>query len=106
MDIRPEYVRNLRASRGWTQQQLAEIADLSLRTIQRVEKLGVASNETVSALCSVFEIDRDELLVLPALTAEDERASERSSRVAGVAALIGALAGSVVTALVMQWLGG
>lgn len=106
MDIRHEYVRNLRASRGWTQQQLAEIADLSLRTIQRVEKLGVASNETVSALCAVFEIDRQELLVLPPLDAEDERASERSSHVAGLAALIGALAGSLVTALAMQWLGG
>lgn len=106
MDIRRDYVRNLRTTRGWTQQQLAEISDLSLRTIQRVEKLGVASNETVSALCSVFEIDRNELLVLPPLNAEDERASERSSRVAGAAALIGALAGSLVTALAMQWLGG
>lgn len=106
MDIRREHIKTLRATRGWTQQQLAEISDLSLRTIQRVEKLGVASNETVSALCSVFEIDRNELLALPPLDAEVERASMRSSRVAGVAGILGALAGSVGTALAMLWLGG
>jgi len=45
------------------QQHLAEVCDLSMRTIQRVEKDGVASNETVSAYASIFELDVSELLI-------------------------------------------
>lgn len=56
MEISSECVRQARLKRGWTQQQLAEIADLSLRTVQRVENQSVASNETVSALSAVLEI--------------------------------------------------
>ena len=51
-------------ARGWTQQQLAEIANFSLRTVQRVETQSVASNETVSALSAVLEIPRTELMTL------------------------------------------
>lgn len=65
MDIQAEQVRYLRAQKGWTQQHLAEACAVSLRTIQRVEKDGNAANETVSALCAVFEVDREELLVVP-----------------------------------------
>lgn len=104
MDVQREQVKALRITRGWTQQQLAEVADLSLRTIQRVETMGVASNETVSSLCAVLEIERNELLILPPLNAEQERASARASRMAGAAALIGAIGGSVLTALIMLWL--
>jgi len=52
-----------RLSRNWTQQHLAEVCDLSMRTIQRVEKDGVASNETVAAYAAVFELDVSELLI-------------------------------------------
>jgi len=48
----------LRNKRGWTQQHLADACAVSLRTIQRVEKDGIASQETVAALCSVYEIER------------------------------------------------
>ncbi|MCA1766774.1 MAG: helix-turn-helix transcriptional regulator [Idiomarina sp.] len=48
----------LRNRRGWTQQHLADACAVSLRTIQRVEKEGIASQETVAALCSVYEIER------------------------------------------------
>lgn len=50
-------VRKLRLQRGWTQDQLAEIADLSVRTIQRIERGGPASLETARALASAFEVD-------------------------------------------------
>lgn len=48
--------------RAWTQGHLAEVCGLSLRTIQRLEKTGVASHETIKALASVFEISIEELL--------------------------------------------
>lgn len=47
MDVSSEKVREARLARGWTQQQLAEIANLSLRTVQRVENQSVGSQETV-----------------------------------------------------------
>jgi transcriptional regulator with XRE-family HTH domain len=55
----------MRNARGWTQQHLADACDISLRTVQRVEKYGTASNETIMGLCAVFEIDARELSVVP-----------------------------------------
>jgi len=62
MEINAEIVRGERLQRGWTQQHLADAAGCSLRTVQRIEKHGVASHESVSALCAVFKIERNRLL--------------------------------------------
>lgn len=56
-------VRSLRQEKAWTQQQLAEICSLSLRTIQRVELHGTASLETGRSLAAAFEVDYPSLLV-------------------------------------------
>lgn len=61
MDIRGETVRLLRRKRGWTQEQLADMTDRNVRTIQRVEKTGVCDMETRSALASVFKVNVAEL---------------------------------------------
>ena len=50
-------VQKLRLQRGWSQQQLAELSGLSVRTIQRVENGQPASTETLKSLASVFETD-------------------------------------------------
>lgn len=63
MQLDTSKIRNLRQSRAWTQQQLADICGLSLRTIQRVELHGSASLETGRSLASAFEIDYSMLLV-------------------------------------------
>ncbi len=55
-------VRALRTQRGWTQEQLAEIAGISPRTIQRVETLESAAYETVRAIAGAFDLDFDQLL--------------------------------------------
>jgi len=57
MKIDASTVRRLRTERAWSQEQLACSADVSLRTIQRVEADGSASNETRMALAAVFGID-------------------------------------------------
>ncbi len=54
-------VQKLRLKRGWSQQQLAELSGLSVRTIQRIEGGQTASTETLKSLASVFEIDFSEL---------------------------------------------
>ena len=56
-------IREMRERRVWSQEQLAEIADLNVRTIQRVEAGHGASFETLKALASAFETDVDALLV-------------------------------------------
>ncbi len=55
-----KYERNRRA---WSQQHLSEAADLSLRTIQRIETTGLASPESIKSIASAFNVTVEELLV-------------------------------------------
>lgn len=50
-------IQKLRLQRGWSQQQLADLSGLSVRTIQRLENGHVASVESLKALAAVFEVD-------------------------------------------------
>lgn len=50
-------VRKLRLRNGWSQEQLAEMTGLSVRTIQRIERDQPASLESQKALAAVFEVD-------------------------------------------------
>lgn len=54
-------IRKLRLKRGWTQSQLAEMVDVTTRTIQRIEKGHPPSLETRKALAAVFEVDLSSL---------------------------------------------
>lgn len=106
MDVRGDMIRQLRVERGWTQQQLAEIADLSLRTVQRVENQGVASNESVSALAVAMEMPRTEILTPMASPELQAKAERRVAWMVPTATLVGTLLGSGGTMLLMHWLGG
>ncbi|MCS5559081.1 MAG: helix-turn-helix domain-containing protein [Oceanospirillaceae bacterium] len=55
-------IRKLRLQRSWSQQQLAEYSGLSIRTIQRLEKNQIPSEESAKCLAAVFEVDANELL--------------------------------------------
>jgi len=50
-------IQKLRLKRGWSQQQLADLSGLSVRTVQRIEQGQVASTESLKSLAAVFEID-------------------------------------------------
>ncbi len=54
-------LKELRQVRAWSQDQLAEISGLSVRTIQRIENGGPASYETLKSLAAAFDIAMDEL---------------------------------------------
>jgi len=56
MQLRPEKIRAERERRAWTQEHLAAVAGLGVRTIQRVEATGTASVESATALAAVLEI--------------------------------------------------
>jgi len=105
MELDRQQVRELRQAHGWTQQQLAEVAGLSLRTVQRVESLGVGSHETIAALCAVLEAPRERLLA-PAPTVQPTAASTPFAVQLPLALVAGMALGSTLTLLVMRLLGG
>jgi transcriptional regulator with XRE-family HTH domain len=72
MEIRGDIVKQMRSDKGWTQAHLAEICDVNLRTIQRVENQGSASLETIMALCVAFEVKRQALFKVPELSELDQ----------------------------------
>ncbi|WP_116808182.1 2TM domain-containing protein [Steroidobacter cummioxidans] len=76
-------VRKLRLQRGWTQEHLAQLTGLSVRSIQRIERGQACSLETLNSLAAVFEVERAilnsgevEMANDLSLTAEEGRALE------------------------------
>lgn len=55
-------IKQLRISRAWSQEQLAELSSLSVRTIQRIENGEQASLETLGAIAAAFDIKVAELI--------------------------------------------
>jgi transcriptional regulator with XRE-family HTH domain len=54
-------IQKLRLQRGWSQERLAEVSGVSVRTIQRLERGLPGSLESLQALAAVFEIDFNRL---------------------------------------------
>ena len=62
MKAKSSLIRKYRTKRMWSQEQLATVCGLGLRTIQRIESRGSVSLETIKALAAVFEVDADTLV--------------------------------------------
>lgn len=63
MHIDSARLRELRTARRWSQEQLASLSGLNLRTIQRLESGAKISTESLRALAAVFEVPAESLLV-------------------------------------------
>jgi transcriptional regulator with XRE-family HTH domain len=63
MRIDSRRIRAERNQRAWSQEHLAHVTDLGLRTVQRVETSGVASNESATAIAAAFGVPVADLLV-------------------------------------------
>ena len=50
-------IRKLRIQRGWSQDQLAQMTGLNIRTIQRIERGQTPSLESLKAFAAVFETE-------------------------------------------------
>ncbi|PNH84828.1 hypothetical protein C1M56_19585 [Vibrio diazotrophicus] len=61
--VNQELIKKLRSGKFWSQEQLAFIAGISLRTIQRIESEGKCSLESKKAIAAAFEVDVAELSV-------------------------------------------
>ena len=57
-------VRKLRLQKAWSQEQLAQLAGISTRTVQRLENGDTPSLETLAALAAVLEVPVTELHLL------------------------------------------
>lgn len=56
-------LRALRRQHGWSQAELAEVSDLSVRTIQRIENGSRPSLEAIKALATSFNLSAAELQI-------------------------------------------
>jgi transcriptional regulator with XRE-family HTH domain len=56
-------IQEVRAERAWTQEHLAEAADLSPRTVQRVESGITQDAETLKAIAAAFDVPIEQLRV-------------------------------------------
>lgn len=61
MLINKDTVKKLRLEKSWSQEKLAEAARLNLRTMQRIEKDGVASLRSCEALANALGVEPREL---------------------------------------------
>jgi len=71
--INSELVKHLRKEKSWSQEHLATVAGLSVRTIQRIESQGTGSLESRKALAAVFEVEASTLLIDKELVAKYEQ---------------------------------
>mgnify|MGYP000554310573 CR=1 FL=1 len=54
-------IRKLRLQRGWSQDKLAQISGLSVRTIQRIERGQQPGLESLQSLAAAFDVNISEL---------------------------------------------
>lgn len=59
MPVKPDAtkIKRWREERHWSQEHLAEMAGIGLRTLQRIENGDAASRESVMALAAAFNVD-------------------------------------------------
>jgi len=56
-------IKRWRQERQWSQEHMAHLAGIGLRTLQRVENGGTASSETLRALAAAYDVDVMALVV-------------------------------------------
>lgn len=66
-------IRPLRLEKGWSQEQLATIAGLSTRTVQRIENGEQASLETLTAIAAALGVQVSNLNAQPQQTTMGRR---------------------------------
>ena len=63
MKVDSKKIRSLRVERQWSQEHLAHLSGLHLRTIQRLESGTRSSFESIRSLAAVFEVPAESLLM-------------------------------------------
>lgn len=104
MEVNALAIKELRNKRAYTQQHLADACGVSLRTIQRVERYGTTSMETLMSLSAVFEVDKQNLLNVQQDEQPDNDSSDSSYLLIlwlAIAVTSGAALGALATYLLL-----
>jgi transcriptional regulator with XRE-family HTH domain len=111
-------IKRWREERHWSQEHLAELAGIGLRTVQRIENGDTASRESLTALAAAFNVEAIALAVDPEVEASQivRRGHEKlrkgarlslwisgASYVFGVIVFIGISLGMGNGSFVMKW---
>jgi len=86
MQINKIFLRQEREKRAWSQSHLAEVADLSMRTVQRIERNGVAAKESAMALASALGMDLADLLIQSDASAKEYNSNRHWWGLVGIVA--------------------
>lgn len=62
-------IKRWREERHWSQEHLAELAGIGLRTVQRIENGEQASRESLTALAAAFNVEAIALVIDPEIEA-------------------------------------
>ncbi|TOP05168.1 hypothetical protein CGH23_23150, partial [Vibrio parahaemolyticus] len=89
MNIDGKRLKYLRNQKLLTQEKLAIMSGLNIRTIQRVEKTGVASKETLKALCAALEVKSDTFQPPSTVTPTNWKVSMFTATIIGIIILWG-----------------
>jgi transcriptional regulator with XRE-family HTH domain len=87
MQLNKAQLRREREVRAWSQSHLAEVAGLSMRTVQRIENSGSASLESAKAIASAFDTQVEALLPVVAETSKPKSITKKLSLVVAVLSL-------------------
>lgn len=66
MKIDTDKIKRWREERFWSQEHLAELSGIALRTVQRIESGRTASRESITALAAAYNVDAAALTYSPA----------------------------------------
>ena len=77
-------IRLWRKERGWSQEQVAEKAGISLRTIQRIENSGTASSDSAAAVADAFGTKITDFMIDEEVQSEKAAADKRSKGLIGL----------------------
>lgn len=64
-----EKIKRWREERHWSQEHLAELAGIGLRTVQRIENGEQASRDSLTALAAAFNVEAMALMIDPEIEA-------------------------------------
>lgn len=77
-------IKRWREERHWSQEHLAELAGLGLRTVQRIENGDTASQDSLKALAAAFNVDVMALTVDPRAEAAEAIQREQARKAAAL----------------------
>lgn len=92
MKINASKIVHYRKEKAWSQQHLADVSGLSLRTVQRIENNGSGSPDSIKAIAMAFELIPGDLMEsVPEITASPTSVTKRKKALIAVTCVLASL---------------